>query len=96
MSDDVIYSLQAATGQGDRPVMARNWDKPEYVLQTLADLGFAVPPVAQLAASRGAKVDFAVNRHLVDQALRASTLKTHERIALKIAADRCGFLQVAR
>jgi hypothetical protein len=55
-------------------VVPRNWDKPEYVLQTLGDLGFSVPgaPV-QLAASRGAKVDFAVYRHHVDQALKAST-----------------------
>jgi hypothetical protein len=69
-------------------VVPRNWDKPQHVLETLGDLGFTVPAPVHLAASRGAKVAFAVHLHQLDHALKASTLKTAQRIAFKLAADR--------
>jgi hypothetical protein len=97
--DRVVMTLEAQ-GIGTKPIGARSWTSAQHVLKTLDDLGFRVPAQVQASAAntyessvRAAGAMPKVDRHLVDQALKATTFSIPQRIAFKLAADRFGFLK---
>jgi hypothetical protein len=80
-------------------IAAKDFTKPAILVETLGRLGLPVPSSLSKLAAAGAPLGtsgFKVSVYDVDCALKQSTLKSHERIALKIAIDRAGLFEDKR
>jgi hypothetical protein len=86
----IISHIQATTATEPKHIPARDFGKPAALVDTLQRLGLLpVPTTLQKLAASGFKVPLADLNHALGQ----TTLKVHERIAVKIAVDRFGLLR---
>lgn len=94
--DKMVLTLAASAGvHGDRHVRRRNWNVAAQALETLSDLGFAVPAnIKAAAASKAPIAPFAVALHELDAKLRHSNLNTSARMELKTALGHHNLIKV--